>query len=215
MNISEIFFSIDGEGKRAGLPVIFIRTYGCNIQCRYCDSAYACTEGEFRQMSIDDILGEVQQYNCNRITFTGGEPLLQKDARELLEALNKDGYDVNVETNGTVDVTPFYDLENVWFTIDYKCPSSGMEPHMLYPELFNSMRSQDVLKFVVGCHEDLVKATEVIRSIDSKPAVYFSPVFGWIKPSEIVTYMLATGLNDVKFQLQIHKFVWDKDKRGV
>lgn len=241
MKVVEIFNSIDGEGIRAGELTTFIRLYGCNLRCSYCDSRYACEKTEenlpYTEMSISNIIKQCDKYDTNNITLTGGEPLIHEDVCYLLQALSEAGYDVNVETNGAVDISEYFDAygyilpkySNVFFTIDYKCPSSDMERFML-PDNFDIGKqgySNIVYKFVVGSIEDLDVARKLITehiipdSVDLNKTnyVYLSPVFGKIEPKEIVEYMQKYSLYNskvkVRIQLQLHKFIWDPDKRGV
>lgn len=207
LKVNEIFNSIDGEGKRAGELASFIRLTGCNLRCSYCDTLYAMDEGH--EMSIEDIIKKVKYHN---VTLTGGEPLHQ-DVHELLEKL-LNNHDVNIETNGSIDITEYFNLPSVWFTVDYKCYCSGMSKAML-PKTFKSLRPQDVLKFVVGSIKDLEQAREVCNKYLPICPVYISPVFGQIKPSQIVDYMQEHDMQDWKIQLQLHKFIWDPMKRGV
>lgn len=214
MKVVEIFKSIDGEGKRAGLPATFVRLAGCNLRCSYCDTSYAFDTKEAKDMHLAEIVQEVENYGVPSITITGGEPLIHPYITEILILLNnKNIFDVNVETNGSIDPYPYHNLKNVWFTVDYKCPSSGQEDHM-NPNAFESLRSQDVLKFVVGNKEDLDKALQIIEKYKPKSQIYFSPVFGY-PASEIVNFILAHDLNDCKVQLQMHKYIWDPEERGV
>ena len=152
--VNEIFDSIDGEGKKAGQLATFIRLCGCNLRCSYCDTAYAFNEG--RHMDIADIIAQVSYPN---VTLTGGEPLCQ-DIHVLLEGLK--GHSVNIETNGSMDIEPYFKYDHVWFTVDYKSLSSDMANRML-PENFEKLRPQDVLKFVVGDEADLRQALGVYQ----------------------------------------------------
>lgn len=216
MKVVEIFESIDGEGIRVGLPVTFIRLHGCNLRCSYCDSLYACDGDNYTEMSIEDILKKVKELNHKLITLTGGEPLIHPDVQYLIYALSKAGYLINIETNGAVDIKPVIKKRGMIVTLDYKCPSSKMESKMILDNL-TLLRKSDVLKFVVGSKEDLEKAKEVILKyeLQGKCNIYFSPVFGNIEPREIVEFILENHLEKVRMQLQIHKFIWDPDKRGV
>ena len=207
LSVNEIFFSIDGEGKRAGKLAAFIRLAGCNLRCSYCDTEYAFTDGQL--MRIDEIAEAVEGWE--NVTVTGGEPLLQ-DIHALLERLQ--GHEVNIETNGSVDVTPYHEYPRVFFTLDYKCPSSGMESSMLEKN-FQTLRSQDVLKFVVGDREDLRRAQEVCEKYEPRCPVYLSPVFGKIEAKEIVEYMKSARYKNWRLQLQLHKYIWPPDARGV
>ena len=216
MKVVEIFTSIEGEGKRAGQPVVFIRLYGCNLNCSYCDTPYShLTESDkAKEMTVDQIVQEVILTGLTGVTITGGEPMIHEDIIELINELTHIGKDVNVETNGTV---PFPeepdDLFRMFFTMDWKCPSSGMND-MMSMENVNTLRGRDVLKFVVGTDEDLLEMERVISEMKSSPMVYVSPVFGKIEPKEIVEFVLERGL-DVRVQLQLHKFIWPPEQRGV
>lgn len=222
MKVSEIFLSIEGEGSRAGLPAVFVRFFGCNVVCSYCDSQYACKGDDYKEMSIDEILAEVAKYECNNMTITGGEPLIHPQIEEFLNRLLDEGYDVNVETNGT-KLLPVRRDEfdstsgTIFYTVDYKCPSSGVENFMNL-ETFNQLRDEDVLKFVVGSQEDLEKAYQIVTDIEDKgmyPQIYFSPVFNAIDPKDMVAFLLENKLYHCKCQLQLHKYIWPIDMRGV
>lgn len=206
LKVNEIFDSIDGEGKRAGELATFIRLTGCNLRCSYCDSTYTFYEG--KQMEIDDILKQVHYKN---VTLTGGEPLYQ-DVHELLEGLRD--HEVNIETNGSMPIRPYMDMGNVFFTIDWKSKSSGVENRM-YMENFNLLRERDVLKFVVGSLEELERAKYITYTIHPKCLVYISPVFGKINPADMVEYMKRNKMEQWRIQLQLHKFIWSPTKRGV
>ena len=205
--VNEIFFSIDGEGKRAGSLAAFIRLAGCNLRCSYCDTAYAFDEG--KSMRIEAIAEAVKGWK--NVTVTGGEPLSQ-DIHALLQQLRE--HEVNIETNGSVDVTPYHAYPWVFFTLDYKCPSSGMESSMLEKN-FQTLRPQDVLKFVVGDMEDLRTAQRVCEKYEPNCLVYLSPVFGKIEAKEIVEYMKSARYKNWRLQLQLHKYIWPPDARGV
>lgn len=206
-SVNEIFFSIDGEGKRAGSLAAFIRLAGCNLRCSYCDTAYAFDEG--KSMRIEAIAEAVKGWK--NVTVTGGEPLCQ-DIHVLLQRLRE--HEVNIETNGSVDVTPYHAYLWVFFTLDYKCPSSGMESSMLEKN-FQTLRPQDVLKFVVGDMEDLRTAQRVCEKYEPNCLVYLSPVFGKIEAKEIVEYMKSARYKNWRLQLQLHKYIWPPDARGV
>lgn len=213
MKVVEIFKSIDGEGKRAGLPTTFIRLHGCNLSCSYCDSKYACTGDEYTEMTPEQIIEYVLDLGVNSVTVTGGEPLIHDDINFLLEKLNHFGFDVNVETNGSQNIS-VHRFPGVWFTVDYKCPTSKMTDKM-NPYLFeHQLRSNDVLKFVVGSEEDMNAALEMIEKYRPNCSIYFSPVFGF-DTKKIVEFMMEHELYHCKVQLQLHKYIWDKDTRGV
>ena len=213
MKVVEIFKSIDGEGKRAGLPTTFIRLAFCNLRCSYCDTSYAFDDKCAEEMTIDEIVQKCIELDCPSITLTGGEPLIHKDVEKLLVELDRNNFDVNVETNGTIDPSRYHLLKNVWFTVDYKSPSSGCE-NAMNPEAFKTLRTQDVLKFVVGSDEDLEAALRVIREYSPYEPTYFSQLFGY-DANNIVNFLLFNKLNRCKVQLQIHKYIFDPNARGV
>lgn len=210
LRVTEIFDSIEGEGKRAGKLATFVRLTGCNLRCSYCDTAYAFDGGE--EMRLDDIVHRIHYHN---VTLTGGEPLAQ-DVRDLLDALR--GHDVNIETNGSINIQPFFrDYPDAFFTIDYKCGGSGMTKAMCLSN-FSNMRKKDVLKFVVGSREDLEQAFDVFRQFYGNlrnRQIFVSPVFGQIDPQDIVAFMKENNLWSWRVQLQLHKFIWNPQERGV
>ena len=208
LKVNEVFYSIDGEGKRAGQLVNFIRLTGCNLRCSYCDTAYAFKEGV--EKSAEKIVSAINN-KCSNITITGGEPLMQ-NIEPLLKYLTK--FDVNIETNGSLDITKYFKFQNVWFTVDYKCGTSGMEKTMLQSN-FKQLRRCDVLKFVVGSKEDLLQAKQVCEEYKPQCSIYVSPVFGKIEPKEIVEFMKDNNMQNWSIQLQLHKFIWEPSERGV
>lgn len=247
MKVVEIFNSIDGEGKRAGELTTFIRLFGCNLRCTYCDTPYGYEQQDdvepYKEMSITEIIQECEKYKTKNITLTGGEPLIHNDVQYLLRALSENNYNVNVETNGSVPIKKYFNVdgtpksgyENVWFTVDYKCPISGMENKMDMDNFSVSkyLYKNVVYKFVIGSLQDLQKATDIIQNYifklggvdtgsrkDYHNVVYISPVFGKIEPREIVEYLqntpeLMNEYTPVRVQLQLHKFIWPPEKRGV
>lgn len=214
MKVVEIFKSIDGEGKRAGLPTTFIRLFGCNLNCSYCDTRYGCEGEGYSILSIEEVIEIVDRVGIKSVTITGGEPLVHPGINKLIEILLNRGYWVNIETNGSQYIGKFPVNPLLFFTMDYKCPSSGMENNM---ELRNMelLRKNDVLKFVVGSSQDLDKALQVIEQYEPKAQIYFSPVFGEIEPKEIVKFLLSHKMYDCKVQVQLHKIIWDPNKKGV
>lgn len=218
MKITEIFRSIEGEGVRAGQIAIFVRAYGCNCSCSYCDSEYACREGEYTEMTVKEIVEEVKKLEGSRVTFTGGEPLLQADSIDLIDALCDAGYEVNVETNGSLGLSCLnfvHDRSKIIVTMDYKTLSSGMTERMMWSNLI-FLKPQDVIKFVVGTREDLDQMKDILLSHPTMKATpYVSPVFGKIELREIAEYLLENNLDEVKMQVQLHKLVWNPEMRGV
>lgn len=240
MKVVEIFNSIDGEGKRAGELTTFVRLYGCNLRCKFCDTVYSYSQESdkvpYKEMSITEIIEECDKYNTDNITVTGGEPLIHLDIQYLLRALSEAGYNVNVETNGSVSLARYYKdngehatgYENVWFTVDYKCACSGMEDKMILDNFHrNKNPYKDIVyKFVVGSQDDLFKANEIINNFilsensdGGNCYIYLSPVYGDIEPKEIVKFMQEKDMFNskvpIRCQLQLHKFIWPVDQRGV
>lgn len=223
MKISEIFLSIDGEGVRTGYPVTFIRSHGCPLRCTYCDSEYAVKGTDFDSLSVDEIMAKLQIWSwCKRVTFTGGEPLIQADALDLIKTLLVNGYEVNIETCGAVDLRPLVCDETIQnhrnrliITMDWKSISSGMHGEMLFSNLMYLDQPQDVLKFVVGSLEDLDQMAQLVSTAHLDCSIFVSPVFGAIEPVDIVNYILQNQLADCRVQLQLHKMIWDPNKRGV
>jgi len=215
MKITEIFESINGESKFAGLRTVFVRAHGCNLNCSYCDSRYACEGDAYTEMTVDEIVKEVNKYDCKRVTYTGGEPLCQPDAVDLIRKLYVTGYSIEIETNGAVDISEVVDIgvgERVTVTMDWKCFTSGMRSKMLDSNL-KKLHSTDVVKCVVGSKEDLDEMKRITEETFAR--VYVSPVFGKIEPKDIVQYVLDNKLNSVRVQVQLHKIIWNPNERGV
>ena len=207
MKVNEICFSIDGEGKRSGQLAAFVRLTGCNLRCSYCDTKYSFLDG--REMTAAEIADAVK--NFHNVTLTGGEPLLQ-DCHELLNLLRS--HEVNIETNGSIALAEYLNCKNVFFTMDFKCQSSGATALMNLDNL-KLLREEDVLKFVVGSESDLEQAQEICATFKPKSAIYISPVFGQIEPTEIVDFMKRRYLQNWRLQIQLHKTIWSPDERGV
>jgi len=214
MLINEIFTSIEGEGIRMGYPVTFIRLYGCNLNCSYCDTRYSCEGQDGTEMNVSEVIEKAKEVDVKRITLTGGEPLIHKNAEELVDRLVNEGFEVNIETNGSVDIYPYIKKENVIITVDYKSISSGMADKMNHKNL-KYLRNQDVLKFVVGNKEDLADMKKIIETYSPSCNIFVSPVFGQIEASEIVEFIKNNKLNEVRVQVQLHKIIWEPTKRGV
>ena len=216
--VVESFVSINGESTRAGELAVFVRFKGCNLHCSYCDTKWANELGvEYKSMSAEEICELVKNTGVKNVTLTGGEPLLQGEIENLIEKLISQGNRVEIETNGSVDLKKFADLKNrPVFTMDYKLPSSNMEKYM-NTDNFSLLEKSDTVKFVSGSIADLEKAVEVIEkySLSEKCHVYISPVFDKINPAEIVDFMIKRNLNGVRLQLQLHKFIWEPNRRGV
>lgn len=214
MKVNEIFYSIEGEGIRAGMPCTFIRLHGCNLNCSYCDTRYSCEGNEYTEMKIDDILCEVSKFNCHNITVTGGEPLIHKDIEELISALSQNGYFINIETNGSKKPLLYHFISHVFYTMDFKTGASGMTDRM-NEDAFKELEDTDVIKFVVGSIEDLDQSVQFYNDNFIKAIPFVSPVFGKIEPAEIAEYLKEHHLDSWRLQLQLHKYIWDPKKRGV
>lgn len=209
MKVNEIFLSIQGESTYAGLPTVFVRVQGCNLRCVYCDSAYAYYEGT--EMSLEDILKEIKRLGYKRVCMTGGEPLLKEETGELLKLL--EDYDVTIETNGSIPLDELELQPNHHFIMDMKAPSSGFSDKMHFRN-FKHLNDLDEIKFVIADRNDYEWAKEIISKYYKKGIILFSAVFGKIEKSMIVEWILEDRL-DVRFQLQMHKYIWDPTKRGV
>ncbi len=217
--VVEAFVSINGEGRKAGQLAVFVRFAGCNLNCSYCDTKWAnTTDTKYTLMSADEIYELIKSAKVKNVTLTGGEPLLREGMTELLDILCSDEkLSIEIETNGSVDVSRFRIGKNPpSFTIDYKLGTSGMEEKMCMKN-FSEVTEKDTVKFVSGSRNDLEKALEIMNTykITEKASVYISPVFGMIEPAEIVEFMKENNLNDVNLQIQMHKVIWDPDKKGV
>ena len=199
MKITEIFYSLQGEGIRQGAPCLFVRLAGCNLSCRWCDTKDALTGGI--AMSEDYILEQCWRQNPRYVCITGGEPLLQTDALlPLLASLKKRGTVIDIETNGTIDFTPVQQYASV--CMDVKCPSSGEKSDLA---LLSKIRAEDSAKFVIADEEDCRYAHEVMDGCPIDGPIFFSPVYG-ADMAPIVRYILINSL-PVRFQLQLHKFI--------
>jgi 7-carboxy-7-deazaguanine synthase len=209
MKINEIFFSIQGEGKWTGNPNIFIRFSECNLRCSYCDTKYAYESG--REMSIEEIFKSVKKYPCKKICITGGEPLIQKNIYELINFLIKNGYEISIETNGSIDISNLINIKSLMISLDIKCPSSEMNQKMNLKNL-NFITINDQLKFVIGDRKDYDYAKKIIKSQDIKSKIYLQPVWGF-DPKKLSSWILEDGL-DVSLSLQLQKIIW-RNKIGV
>ena len=215
LKLNEIFHSIQGEGTRAGMPCTFVRLHGCGLRCTYCDTPYALDHrvgGEW--ISFEDITAAIKKYPTRFVEFTGGEPLEQPDVHTLMRQLLDEGYTVAVETGGHVDISTCD--PRVIRIVDLKTPSSGMMKRNHMPNI-EHLTMRDEVKFVCGSLEDYEWTRDIIRTHELPSrvaAVLISPVFGRIEPLELVERILADGV-DVRFQLQMHKFIWEPDARGV
>lgn len=215
-HITEIFDSIDGEGKRTGFMAIFVRLAGCNLRCNYCDTAYSLSLSDTEEaLSEDEVVERIHRYPWKRITLTGGEPMLHP-LYHLCERLGEEGYDINIETNGAVPLWRERPA-GVFYTMDFKCTGSGMKSFM-NRDNFKLLGSEDVLKFVVSSVEDMEEMKEIVErdfQRNNHPQFFVSPVWGRIEPSELVDFVRDNRLQEVRVQVQLHKIIWDPDRRGV
>jgi len=218
-HVTEHFISINGEARRAGELSCFLRLAGCNLCCNYCDTRWSCEPGaESEPMTEEELYAWVKQTGVRNVTLTGGEPLLAPEVDGLLRRLGQDlELRIEVETNGSIALDPYMEIPGeISFTMDLKCPGSGMAEHNRMENLV-LLRPQDTVKFVVSDRTDLDWMRKLVEDhqLARKCTVYISPVFGRIDPRAIVEYMMEYGMNDVRLQLQLHKYIWDPMKRGV
>ena len=218
MQIVERFVSINGEGAHAGEPTAFIRFHGCNLNCSYCDTRWANNVlTPTADYTPEQLAKWVRNKRVINVTLTGGEPLLQDELDELIRLLTIQGNRVEIETNGSIALDSLaHSAHRPVFTMDYKLPSSGMEIAMR-KDNFRLLCPHDTVKFVAGTLTDLEHAHYLIEehNLDRLCHVYLSPVYGKIDPAEIVRFMLENKMNRVRMQLQLHKFIWSPNKRGV
>jgi 7-carboxy-7-deazaguanine synthase len=212
LTVNEIFYSIQGESTRAGQPCVFVRLTACDLRCSWCDTPYAFYEG--RKMSVDDVMAAVERYECPLVELTGGEPLLQEDAYELMARLVTAGRTVMLETGGhrPIDRVP----EAVLKIVDVKCPASGEADKNHWNNL-DQLGPLDEVKFVVQDRDDYEYARDVIGryALQTRAAaVLMSPVHGVLDPRTLSEWMLADRL-PARLQLQLHKFIWPPSTRGV
>jgi 7-carboxy-7-deazaguanine synthase len=211
--VNEIFFSVQGESSHAGRPCVFIRLTGCNLRCSYCDTPYAYEEG--KTMAVEEIVERVSAYPCRLVEVTGGEPLLQQETPTLIKEFLDRGFEVLLETNGSRDISAV-DPRCVRI-VDIKCPSSGEERKNNFGN-FSCLTPLDEIKFVIRDRKDYNYAVGVLLEYREACAAcrppLFSPVFGRMDPAILAQWITADGL-PVRLQLQLHKMIWDPDKRAV
>jgi len=212
LTVNEIFHSIQGESTRAGVPCVFVRLTACDLRCSWCDTPYAFHEG--RKMSVDDVMSAVAQYDCPTVEITGGEPLLQDEVYELMDALLGAGRRVLLETGGhrSIERVP----RDVVKIVDVKCPGSGESDKNDWANL-DRLAPHDEVKFVIADRADYEFARQVVRDRDlasRAAAVLFSPVHGVLEPRALSEWVLADRL-PVRLQLQLHKYIWSPTQRGV
>ena len=217
--VAEQLVSINGEGTRAGELAVFVRLCGCNLRCSYCDTQWANQpDVSYQLQTTEEIVQAILETGVRNVTLTGGEPLLTPNVAELIAAITaQPTLSLEIETNGSVPLQSFAAIQpRPIFTMDYKLPSSGME-HKMCLENMQLLQSQDTVKLVSGSLEDLERGAALIQQYDltHRCHVYFSPVFGSIEPQEMVQFLIERKLNGVRLQLQLHKYIWDPQERGV
>jgi len=210
LRVTEIFHSIQGESSHAGRPCAFVRLTGCNLRCRWCDSEYTFTGGE--SMSIDDVLRRVKSYGCDLVEVTGGEPLAQRESLDLIKRLCDEGFEVLIETSGSIDVAPVD--PRAALILDIKCPGSGEVQKNRWENL-DHLKPRDEIKFVIADRADYDWARQVIdeRRLAGR-TLLFSPVWGEMELKSLAEWMLADRV-PARLQTQLHKHIWGADVKGV
>jgi 7-carboxy-7-deazaguanine synthase len=208
LRLTEIFFSLQGEAARAGLPTVFVRLTGCPLRCTWCDTTYSFTGG--KPASIESVLAEVAKYPARQICVTGGEPLAQKECLPLLSALCDAGYEVSLETSGALDIAGVD--PRVARVMDLKAPDSGECARNRWENL-GLLTQRDEIKIVIASRTDYEWARNLIRErrLDASCPVLLSPAQGLVDPTALAEWILEDGLN-VRFQLQLHKLLWGSAK---
>jgi 7-carboxy-7-deazaguanine synthase len=210
LRITEIFHSIQGESTHAGRPCAFVRLTGCNLRCRWCDSEYTFAGGE--RMSIDEIVAKVKSYRCRLVEVTGGEPLAQAESLDLIRRFCDDGYEVLIETSGSIDIEPVDRRATI--ILDIKCPGSGEVEKNRWENL-QHLKPRDEIKFVIADRADYDWARRVIEERDlNRWTVLFSPVWGEMNLQSLAEWMLADRV-PARLQTQLHKHIWGAEARGV
>ena len=211
LRITEIFHSIQGESSYAGQPCVFVRLTGCPLRCTWCDTDYSFYGGQ--ESPVDAVLEKVGSYGCRLVEVTGGEPLAQPESLPLITRLCDAGYTVLLETSGAIDIAPVDPRAHI--ILDVKCPGSGMTDRMHWPNV-SRLTAKDEAKFVLADRADYDWAREVLVEHDlaSRCPVHFSPVFASLDLRQLAEWILADRL-PVRFQLQLHKYIWAPDMRGV
>ena len=209
MRIAEIFYSLQGESSYSGKPCIFLRLSGCNLSCSYCDTQYAQERGE--EIPIADILGRLEAYACPLVEITGGEPLLQEDVYPLCDKLLHQGYTVLLETNGSQDISRV--PQGVVRIMDIKCPGSRMSGYMCW-ENIPRLEARDEVKFVISSRDDYTWARGIMSRYELGDNVLMSPAYGALPLQDLASWIIADRL-PVRFQIQLQKYIWGPDRRGV
>ena len=213
LRVTEIFRSIQGESTHAGRPCTFVRLTGCPMRCVWCDSEYTFTGGD--HMSLDDVMQQVHSLGCKLVEVTGGEPLAQKQAFALIRRLCDDGFEVLIETGNYVSTAQVDARAKV--ILDIKCPASGEEARNDWSNIERLRADMDEVKFVVADEGDWLYAKRVIQEHDLERrtrAILISPVWGQVDLQELADLVAGSGMN-VRMQLQLHKYIWGPEARGV
>ena len=213
LRVTEIFRSIQGESTHAGRPCTFVRLTGCPMRCVWCDSEYTFTGGE--HMSIEAIMDQVRAFGCKLVEVTGGEPLAQKEAFTLIERLCDDGYEVLIETGGYVSTAGLDPRAKV--ILDIKCPASGEEPRNDWSNLERLRADSDEVKFVIADENDWIYAKSVIQKYNLEARAYsilISPAWGLVDLQALANWVAGSGLK-LRMQLQLHKYIWGPEVKGV
>ena len=209
--VKEFYKSIQGESSYAGLPCSFIRLSGCPLRCRWCDTVYGFKGGE--TLSIDEILEKVEELDVPLVELTGGEPLAQDNAIDLLKSLCEKGYTVLLETSGSISIEKVPKKTHI--IMDIKCPDSKMSEHNLFSNL-DHLKPSDEIKFVVASKSDLSWAHMIIREyhLDKRFSVLISPAWGLVDPKDLVAWMLELKIN-ARLNMQLHKYIWGPKAKSV
>ena len=213
LRVTEIFRSIQGESTHAGRPCTFVRLTGCPMRCVWCDSEYTFTGGEY--FTLDDVVNQVRDFGCKLVEVTGGEPLAQREAFGLIDRLCSEDFEVLVETGGFVSTAEVNDRAQI--ILDVKCPASGEAARNHWPNLDRLRADKDEVKFVIVNYEDWVWAREIINryELDKRTkAILISPAWDSVDLREMANWVSGSGLN-VRMQLQLHKYIWGPEARGV
>lgn len=207
LRITEIFYSLQGESSRVGLPTVFIRLTGCPLRCGYCDTSYAFSGGDWHE--LDAILAQVKSWSTPFVCVTGGEPLAQKSVLALLTRLCDDGYQVSLETSGAMDIASVD--ARVSRIVDLKTPGSGEQTRNLYDNVA-LLTARDEVKFVICDRDDYEWARDRLQqyALAERCGVLFSPVHGDLQPAELAEWILQDQL-PVRFQIQLHKYLWGNE----
>jgi 7-carboxy-7-deazaguanine synthase len=211
VTVNEIFYSVQGESTYAGRPCVFVRLTACDLRCSWCDTPYAFHEG--RKRALDDVLADVDRFDCPLVEVTGGEPLLQPAVHPLMARLCDDGLEVLLETGGGLDIGGVD--PRVRRIVDVKCPGSGEAAHNRWQNLA-LLRPTDELKFVLAGRADYEWAKAVVAEhrLAGRCPLHFAPVWGALEPAELAAWILADRL-PVRLALQLHKLIWGPEARGV